>query len=57
MEQKEESQQQTQNKSQIAKLIEERDTLLQTGVYSLDDRVIEEIDKEIQCLISNTHNL
>jgi len=57
IEQKEESQQQTQNKSQIAKLIEERDTLLQTGVYSLDDRVIEEIDKEIQSLISNTHNL
>ena len=40
------------DKSLIAKLIEERDILLQTGVYSLDDRVITELDKEIQNLIS-----
>ena len=40
------------DKSRIAKLIEERDILLQTGVYSLDDRVITELDKEIQNLIS-----
>ena len=39
------------DKSRIAKLIEERDILLQTGVYSLDDRVITELDKEIQNLI------
>ena len=42
------------DKSRIAKLIEERDILLQTGVYSLDDRVITEIDKEIQNLISQS---
>ncbi|XP_065671488.1 centrosomal protein of 120 kDa isoform X3 [Hydra vulgaris] len=39
-------------KSRIAKLIDERDTLLQTGVYTAEDRVINELDKEIQHLIS-----
>lgn len=38
-------------KNRISKLIEERDTLLQTGVYTINDRVIEEIEKEIQKLI------
>ena len=42
------------DKSRIAKLIEEWDILLQTGVYSLDDGVITEIDKEIQNLISQS---
>ncbi|XP_057309454.1 centrosomal protein of 120 kDa-like [Hydractinia symbiolongicarpus] len=39
------------SKNRISKLIEERDTLLQTGVYTINDRVIEEIEKEIQNLI------
>ena len=39
------------NKARIAKLIEERDVLLQTGVYTLDDRVISQLDEEIQQLI------
>ena len=39
------------NKTRIAKLIEERDILLQTGVYTLDDRVISQLDDEIQQLI------
>ena len=32
---------------QIARLIEERDTLLQTGVYSGKDRIILELDRQI----------
>ena len=42
------------HKNRIAKLIEERDTLLQTGVYTVDDRVITEIETEIQQLIAQT---
>ena len=34
--------------SRIAKLIEERDTLLQTGVYTTDDRIISELDRQIR---------
>ena len=34
--------------SRIAKLIEERDTLLHTGVYTTDDRIIVELDKQIR---------
>lgn len=37
----------------VAKLIEERDTLLQTGVYTMDDPVISELDKEIRQALSN----
>merc|ERR1719193_388807 len=33
---------------QIARLIEERDTLLQTGVYSGKDRIILELDRQIK---------
>jgi len=36
----------------VAKLLEERDTLLQTGVYTNDDPVIEELDKQIRQLIA-----
>ena len=32
----------------IARLISERDTLLQTGVYSHDDKVIAELDRQIR---------
>ena len=37
----------------VAKLIEERDLLLQTGVYTMNDPVISELDKEIRQHISN----
>lgn len=37
----------------VAKLIEERDTLLQTGVYTMDDIVISELDKEIRQMIAS----
>ena len=36
----------------VAKLLEERDTLLQTGVYTNDDPVISELDKEIRLMIA-----
>ena len=32
----------------LARLLEERDTLLRTGVYTPADRVIQELDAEIQ---------
>ncbi|XP_048383738.1 centrosomal protein of 120 kDa isoform X2 [Stegostoma tigrinum] len=32
----------------LTRLIEERDTLLRTGVYSHDDRIISELDKQIR---------
>ena len=32
----------------VARLIEERDTLLQTGVYTHDDRIIKELDRQIR---------
>ena len=32
----------------IAKLIEERDTLLRTGVYSTGDKIISELDRQIR---------
>ncbi|XP_032233962.1 centrosomal protein of 120 kDa isoform X2 [Nematostella vectensis] len=37
----------------IAKLIEERDTLLQTGVYTTDDRIIAELDRQIRDAIAS----
>ena len=36
----------------ISRLIEERDTLLRTGVYSSDDRIITELDRQIREAIS-----
>lgn len=39
--------------NRIAKLIEERDTLLQTGVYTTDDRIIVELDKQIRDAIAS----
>ena len=39
--------------SKIAKLIEERDTLLQTGVYTTDDRIIAELDRQIREAIAS----
>lgn len=39
--------------SRIAKLIEERDTLLHTGVYTTDDRIIVELDKQIRDAIAS----
>lgn len=32
----------------ISRLIEERDTLLKTGVYSTQDRIIAELDRQIR---------
>ena len=32
----------------ITRLIEERDTLLRTGVYSTQDKIIAELDKQIR---------
>ena len=34
--------------NRIAKLIEERDTLLRTGVYSTGDKIISELDRQIR---------
>lgn len=39
--------------SRIAKLIEERDTLLHTGVYTTNDRIIVELDKQIRDAIAS----
>lgn len=39
--------------NRIAKLIEERDTLLQTGVYTTDDRIIVELDRQIRDAIAS----
>nr|XP_039270701.1 centrosomal protein of 120 kDa-like isoform X1 [Styela clava] len=36
----------------VARLIEERDTLLRTGVYSREDRIISELDRQIRDAIS-----
>ena len=38
--------------NRIAKLIDERDTLLHTGVYTTDDRIIVELDRQIREAIS-----
>lgn len=38
----------------LARLLEERDTLLRTGVYSPADRVIQELDGEIQARLLPT---
>ena len=32
----------------VARLIEERDTLLRTGVYTHQDRIITELDRQIR---------
>lgn len=37
----------------VARLIEERDTLLRTGVYSKQDRIIVELDRQIRESIAN----
>ena len=36
----------------ITRLIEERDTLLRTGVYTGDDRIIAELDRQIRDVIA-----
>ncbi|XP_039508977.1 centrosomal protein of 120 kDa isoform X2 [Pimephales promelas] len=36
----------------VARLLEERDTLLRTGVYTHDDRIISELDRQIQQAMS-----
>lgn len=45
---REEEQRKEELDSKIAKLIEERDTLLQTGVYTTEDRIISELDRQIR---------
>ncbi|XP_058878442.1 centrosomal protein of 120 kDa isoform X2 [Acipenser ruthenus] len=37
----------------LSRLIEERDTLLRTGVYTHEDRIISELDKQIREAIAN----
>ena len=39
--------------SRISKLIEERDTLLQTGAFKTEDRIIVELDKQIRDAIAS----
>ena len=39
--------------NRIAKLIEERDTLLRTGVYSTNDKIISELDRQIREAIAD----
>ena len=34
--------------NRVARMIEERDTLMQTGVYSTNDRIITELDRQIR---------
>lgn len=34
--------------NQIARLIEERDTLMNAGAYTVDDKIIRELDKKIR---------
>uniref|UniRef100_A0A8C2KS94 Centrosomal protein of 120 kDa n=1 Tax=Cyprinus carpio TaxID=7962 RepID=A0A8C2KS94_CYPCA len=43
----------------VTRLLEERDTLLRTGVYTHDDRIISELDRQIQQAMSrrNTSNI
>lgn len=37
----------------LTRLLEERDALLRTGVYTHDDRIISELDRQIQDAMSN----
>jgi hypothetical protein len=41
----------SQVESEIAKLISERNTLLNTGVYMSDDFIIQQLDKRIKTLL------
>lgn len=50
---REEMQRKEELDGRIAKLIEERDTLLQTGVYTTDDRIISELDRQIREAIAS----
>ncbi|CAB3982541.1 Centrosomal of 120 kDa, partial [Paramuricea clavata] len=50
---REETQRKEELDSKIAKLIEERDTLLQTGVYTTEDRIISELDRQIREAIAS----
>lgn len=50
---REEMQRKEELDSKIAKLIEERDTLLQTGVYTTEDRIIAELDRQIREVIAS----
>lgn len=36
----------------VARLVEERDTLLRTGVYTREDRIISELDRQIRDAIA-----
>ena len=39
----------------VARLIEERDTLLRTGVYTHQDRIISELDRQIRESMAQGH--
>lgn len=40
----------------LSRLLEERDTLLRTGVYTHDDRIIAELNRQIQEVMSERGN-
>ncbi|XP_051963834.1 centrosomal protein of 120 kDa-like [Xyrauchen texanus] len=40
----------------VTRLLEERDTLLRTGVYTHDDRIISELNRQIQQAMSDRHS-
>jgi hypothetical protein len=45
--------QQKGHESQLRGLVEERDTLMNTGTYSLEDPVINKLNDKINTLLSN----
>ena len=44
---------QTGHESRLKALVEERDTLMNTGTYSLEDPIINKLDYEIKTLLAN----
>jgi hypothetical protein len=45
--------QQERHESQLSALVQERDTLMNTGTYSLQDPVIVKLNQEIRTLLMN----
>jgi len=44
---------QTGRESRLKALVDERDTLMNTGTYSLEDPIINKLDNEIKTLLAN----
>lgn len=44
---------QTGHESRLKALVEERETLMNTGTYSLEDPIINKLDNEIKTLLAN----